>query len=1412
MEILKQLNLNGNPQTVPNGSLVYAKNIKLSDDGTYITNDDGFSTAFATQGFDEEDLKVKNIAGDFVEAIESQDKDYTVQKLVGYINCPNEVVLFVYKEYEEDEKVIGISEIYRAVELNNSDKLALYKVPTGWKYDGGTIIGTYTYTVYNHLIVAISEYNSNVDKQILTIDLNDSSKEDSINKYSCAPNIPICNLNFINKVKGNPMPHGIYYFFIRYEISDKIYTNWFPIGAPQYALSLDYKTIINHIYPKDDSADRNLGYTNVSALVNSDKDSYYNFAFIIEFNNSYNYKNYQIGYILQTEDTAVGRIWKNFSFDDGIAKSFTFNGGYIEEISLDDLSRNVLNVYNVKALTNYNNRLYISNFKETNYNLITPEIQECVDKIKAVQVKRKVNTSAEEKEIVILNTWTYTINEESVSITVPSDVSTVLLTNYPDLVRLLANNMSYKSFGTEFTGEGYTLTLSQKGVLLNPSTKYTSQAGSSLHFSILYTGPLDDKYFVWDGTSTNYDSYVFGGADYKGLIRSEITIELSTGMEEHKVYNYDNTIRTLMPHEVYAFYVHYVREDGSFTNGYPLNNTLLNLGDTYKKRVRELTETELDFLHLEDISTIEEIKDKYVYELCYLDNTRPDNLTEEFFPYYAESGRILFKTGSGAITIDGTTYLLRIGVEFYNITYPKGFVGCFFSYEKVRNLSVYQAVVTDQLDDVNNSILCKANDVESSNVRYDGTLFVPHHKVDLATGNIENVNSEPKHAYINNASPVLSNGYISFLGSIVDRTGLHGGIAMNLSKSYEEGYQPTEYIVGNIITFDRAIYSEENKELVPFGPISVSDTYGEDSTVNDTNINHNMNYPSFLVKDNLLIYADRIAIDEALRVHELQELTTPNSTHYVVDGDIFYNYDTPYAKMNSIWKFSNVNLLALTIKKEPEDKAGVLAYNDDDDWTNAINTIVEPINASDLFKLESCYIPKIHKAYTNYNRLLVQPEVFTNIIRASYPIRNESNINNWRFLDPLAYHVIDNINGDVINIFGAGKAFYIHTRNNLLVTSKDAKLSAEYKDVNVKSHDIFDIEPNPLFTSDLGYGGIKHQQCQLFSQLGYIWYDTDRYKLFRFDNGHLVDINSGLDEILKKYKYEYCYITIDNETNRVFFAFKSDGIYDLTLSYDTLGNKWLSVYDFSFDKDIHTINNALFSLNEKTEVYKYSKDADYCDYLDFYSFNLDLPNYGSKDENDDLSIVKYCCFDVIFNSEYVVSKVLDNIRWAHEIIKRNTLNKKHPAQFELIYDNNNDNIYEKVEDLNGMFIDIYTDSVDTGLLSLKPDKINDVANVNNPNNYKYPYYDKGVWNYNYFRNNIAETPSEEEIRKLAELYEMEITTLNNVYKTITKDGTIVYRLSDLRSLIYGKYIVVRFVFKVSNKVKFDNLVVNIKPY
>ena len=68
MNIVKSLNLNKSPNIVPNGSMIFAKNIKITEDGTAITNDDGF--------------------------IEAIPKDTLKGEIVGFIPCVEEIVVF----------------------------------------------------------------------------------------------------------------------------------------------------------------------------------------------------------------------------------------------------------------------------------------------------------------------------------------------------------------------------------------------------------------------------------------------------------------------------------------------------------------------------------------------------------------------------------------------------------------------------------------------------------------------------------------------------------------------------------------------------------------------------------------------------------------------------------------------------------------------------------------------------------------------------------------------------------------------------------------------------------------------------------------------------------------------------------------------------------------------------------------------------------------------------------------------------------------------------------------------------------------------------------------------------------------------------------------------------------------------
>ena len=109
-DIIKGLNLNKDPKGVPNGSLIFAKNIKLDDDGINLTNEEGFITALGT------DINGEKLKG----------------SIVGTITCNKEIVLFTYN-YSNKQ-----SYIYRAQEVDGEDKLNLNHTQTTEKYTGGT--------------------------------------------------------------------------------------------------------------------------------------------------------------------------------------------------------------------------------------------------------------------------------------------------------------------------------------------------------------------------------------------------------------------------------------------------------------------------------------------------------------------------------------------------------------------------------------------------------------------------------------------------------------------------------------------------------------------------------------------------------------------------------------------------------------------------------------------------------------------------------------------------------------------------------------------------------------------------------------------------------------------------------------------------------------------------------------------------------------------------------------------------------------------------------------------------------------------------------------------------------------------------------------------------------------------------
>lgn len=209
-------------------------------------------------------------------------------------------------------------------------------------------------------------------------------------------------------------------------------------------------------------------------------------------------------------------------------------------------------------------------------------------------------------------------------------------------------------------------------------------------------------------------------------------------------------------------------------------------------------------------------------------------------------------------------------------------------------------------------------------------------------------------------------------------------------------------------------------------------------------------------------------------------------------------------------------------------------------------------------------------------------------------------------------------------------------------------------------------------------------------------------------------------------------------------------------------------------------------------------------YFDYEKPSLEPPS----------SICSY--LDVIYNNDYNNSKSLESINYI--------LN-----YFDNRYSLNAKNIYNVAEDglrrrYAGYYLDVYTD--ETQAINLK---LSDGSNDTDENNkdsfnhyddYKFAKFDKGSWNFNYFRNGFNEGNNELSKDELARacnyIYYNPSTKQNEVYAITEEDlkNSPLYK-SDNRSLIYGKYIVARFIFNnddAAHRFKLENITFNIQQY
>ena len=295
---------------------------------------------------------------------------------------------------------------------------------------------------------------------------------------------------------------------------------------------------------------------------------------------------------------------------------------------------------------------------------------------------------------------------------------------------------------------------------------------------------------------------------------------------------------------------------------------------------------------------------------------------------------------------------------------------------------------------------------------------------------------------------------------------------------------------------------------------------------------------------------------------------------------------------------------------------------------------------------------------------------------------------------------------------------------------------------------------------------------------------------------------------------------IKNLNIKEFPNIESDGtLYTIYTKDGSIPNIDNTIEKLTEEKTILDTNNAIYYFRNVFVYNDKKRNPTYSDSLRFvYNISGEGNPFYFDYEKPSLEYPSNICsyLDVIYNNDYNNSKSLESINYI--------LN-----YFDNRYSLDAKNIYNVAEDglrrrYAGYYLDVYTD--ETQAINLK---LSDSSNDTDENNkdtfnhyddYKFAKFDKGSWNFNYFRNGFnrgnTELSETELVRACNYIYYNPSTKQNEVHAITEEDlkKSPLYK-SDNRSLIYGKYIVTRFIFNnddAAHRFKLENITFNIQPY
>ena len=1441
-----QLNANKHPKDCPSNSLVYAHNIRVSDDFSCLQN--------------EESIVGHPTINDYIEKY--------AYNIVSVIPCNKELVIFVTNSEHP-----GKASILR---YNENDDIIVHMY-SDLEYSNGKIIGTFTYNINNELIIAFSEYGGNKDIPLKTINLGVWNGENTVSeerdfsdgKLALSPEVKIPNVNYFDYVPGTSYK-GWYYYFIRYKINKNDYTKWFPIGFPIFITALELRNIFKYGLNGGTATtngdqrviDNNFYLNGISDHFSSKEDVTDETVYLHLENIDTNYNYFQIGFVCVSK--TYSKAFRTSDISVSSEYTYTMNISSCIEYSVDSLIIENYNYYNVGNVINYKNRLYISNYKEVG----DPDIsEENLRKIRLklfkynynlYDIKRKEITNEKEKNIDINHiSSNYEYIEANPKLN-PID----LIISTMEMARLSVPFDFTTTYVETNLGTKYYPTVEEVTELLPRTTKHIFTLSFTIN-GYTYKIKIEGSYNDTDTTAN------FMVSDASGFTNIIYISDIFNYINTNNSFNNRKRISTLIPGEVYNFYIHFVNKYGESTKGYKLYNTakcIIEGSDTEYIPIK-INDTDTDillvpkdnYIFVQDVYPVQIDRtgmklgrylyydngnNSYIFEELIYENIQTrilgivthlgiNNLHNidsslkwyELYSYYIDDSSsdipfsyyknlnndVLFKVPNYNHTLENNgfkagLYFLEFDLNGFQL--PDEYIGYYFSYEKFESIKKITGILSKidvfqqpsifggdepkykRYNEIESTILQNAKFYSSNldisdepNLDYNCIRVEPTHSILLDDKsysytsknkdilsfkypiNYNKVEAPIKDEDTNFRFYSISDVQLDTANKVIDNK---FGVGTSLSIKTEDLnkiFSDTDYVRVSLLKLNKNIYTNENKVLIKFTDIYYDSTEDRISK----GLNGHITYQGTLIYNynKFIMSAENVILTEQFK------------TYYrcpVYEGlyERFITQDRPPVAYIQQLCYDDIFYEAKSFKTEPEtlfQNIELVTDKENDIIPFAINNIVRPANSVDLFEElqtnQDKLNPKTYLAQNNNRTYLTQ---FDKRVRRSNVIADESLNNSWRIFPLEGYKDISENKGNITNLVGIGTTLLVHTEHSLFAFDGSNTLkTGDDQNIRLTLPDIFDIDYTEVFTSDLGVCGLQDKEAWIVGQFGYIFYDNDAHRFYKFAFKKIEVIDYDIVQLLNNsIPYEVRFAS-DVERNRLLIKFKIyDGIYreepryiTYTISYNHQLNKFISWHTYSFDKSTNTKSMLYLIYNNK--IYCNIHDLNWSDYkIQRRRFAPAIDkNYGTYENGTNTSPK----LSIIVNDSYNIIKTIEFI--SYKLFKKSNSINDGPIVSNIVDERELTRI-----PYSGYQIRIHNDMCDSGLIDVSVDT-NSAKNVFN--NYKKPWWEFGNWNFNYFRD--------------------------------IKQGVSSH---DIMSRLYGNYFIIDFIFYDDNnpynqKIEFENL-------